>query len=396
MSKCFLSNSIRPSISNISSCKLNRCIARRCLCCRPCIPTCPPCPSCPTCPPCPTPSFPNVVCVPAFESFADQLLQTPAISVNIPNAFNSNDGPAPYQLVSTGFMNLQMPLMNPTFTPLGGSNYSFTANITPMVIVEYLDGNNILRSKLVQAPMPLSTTITTSVNPNGVVWLAFMESGSISNAQLSGTTLSFTAMTTIKLIAIPPNPLNYPVLQDFTCLDQAPVEAICQNIYQLASYCQISTVVLGESDIVIPYAPLGPAPYSNPSVIPLGGLPYVIRIAPQPGNMTLIDLAFPVTLSFADANNIIHTQSSFLYLPLLTSGVASDSNVRAIVDLEISTIQLSTGPITTPVIFPSRLVLFGTIAVIENLNDVLVTNAVQCGGVVISTCMVPVRPPTIQ
>ncbi len=65
-------------------------------------------------------------------------------------------------------MNLQLPLMGPVFTPLGRDSYTFSASITPMVQVSYLDGNNVLRAKFVQAPLVLTGTVTSPVNPGSL------------------------------------------------------------------------------------------------------------------------------------------------------------------------------------------------------------------------------------
>lgn len=346
------------------------------------------------CPPCPIPEFPSVVCTAAFESFADQSIQTPASSVNIPNAFNTNDGPAPYTVLSAAFMNLQLPLASLSFTPLGNNTYTLAANISPMVQVTYLDGNSTQRAKFVQAPLNLTAAVISPVDPSAVDWWAFMESGSISNPVASGTALSFTAIASLNILAIPPAPGNYAVLQDFSCAQPAPVTAICRNIYDLAGYCQVSTAVPSSVPMAIPYVPLGPAPYSNPSVLPIDSPPYVLRALPQPGGVMLTDLAFPVTLNYSDGNTQLQTQSTFLFMTLLFQGLADEPNTHIIADLAVSNILLSGGTFTGPVLSPLFLLLEGTIAVINSRREVLTTSAVLCGPLPVSTCQPIFIPPT--
>lgn len=362
--------------------------------CPPC-PPCPSCPTCPACPPCPVPEFPAVVCTPAFESFSDQLLQIPATAVVIPNAFTSNDGPAPYTLLEASFVNLQLPMSGLTFTPLGNNRYALSASVAPMVQVSYLDGNLVARAKFVQATMPLTGTVTSSVDPGTVVWWAFMQSGSISNPILSGTTLSFTATAAVDVIAIPSVPSSFAVLQGFTCVQQAPVQAQCRSIYPLESYCQLLSIIPGSVFLAIPFIPLGPPPYTSPTVTALGGQPYVLRVVPQAGDVAMIDLAFPVILRYMDGGGQVQTQDSFLFMPLLMSGIADGPGTRVIANLAVADIVPS-GEVTPPVLRLQTVVLFGNIATVDAQTQVLVTDAVQCGEASATACQPILPPPTAE
>ncbi len=343
----------------------------------------------------PVPEFPTVVCTPAFESFSDQLLQVPDTAVVIPNAFNSNDGPAPYTVLSAAFMDLQLPLQGTTFTPLGGNDYALFSTIAPMVQVAYRDGNGSQRAKIVQATMQLTGTVTSPVAPSNVIWWAFMESGSISNPLLSGTTLRFTAAAAIDVIAIPSLPHNFGVLQDYTCSQAPPVQAQCRELYPLESYCRQSSVVSGSPLQSIPFAPLGPTPYSNPSVVSQGGQPYVLRVVSQAVNVTLIDLAFPVLLSYTDGSGQVQRQSTFLFMSLLISDVANVPYTRIIADLSISNVILPS-TVTPPALMVYSVMLTGSISAIDDKIDVLTTDAVECGDVPVSVCNTLRPAPTAE
>ncbi len=339
--------------------------------------------------------FPAVVCTPGFASFADQVLSIPAAPVTIPNAFNSNDGPAPYTVVEAALMNLQLPLSTLTFTPLGGDSYTLSAGVALMVNLSYLDGNNVLRAKFVQAPVQLTGAVTSAADPYTVAWWAFVESGSISDPVLNGTTLGFTAAAVIHVSAMPDMPDNFPVLDGYACSQQAPVQAECMRMYPLESYCVMTIFVPGASLYSIPYAPLGPAPYSNPLAVPLEGPPYVLRATRGIGGATLLDLAFPIELSYVDGNSQLQTQTTFMYISLLMANVSDDPSAHVIVNLEVSSILLPL-TVTAPVITPVSFFLSGNIAAIGDLAAVLVTGLVQCGEAPAPLCMPLLPPPTAE
>ncbi len=361
--------------------------------CSPVCTHCRPCPDPTPCPPCPTPVFPAVVCTPAFESFSDQLLQIPSTAVVIPNAVNASEGPAPYTALEAAFINLQLPLQELQFTPLGGSDYVLSSRVTPMVQLTYLDGNGAQRSKIVQAPMQLTGTVTSSVDPNTVTWWAFMENGSISSPAFSGTTLGFVATSAIDVIAIPSEPNNFPVLKDFACAQQPPVEAQCRTLYPLESYCLQSSIIPDSSSI--PLAPQGPTPYTDTSATPLGGQPYVLRVIAQTADVSLIDLAFPILFRYTDGSGQLQTQATNLFMPLLVSGVASAPNARIIANLAVSGIipSLSAAP---PALTVQTVVLTGSIAAIEDKIQVLTIDSVQCGGPPTISCRPILPPPTME
>ncbi len=336
-----------------------------------------------------------MVCTPAFESLSEQLLQISPTSVVIPNAFSSNDGPAPYTVVEAAFMNLQLPLPGLSFTPLGGDGYTLSSLITPMVQVTYRDGNNVLRAKFVQAPLQLSGTVTSQPDPNTLTWWVFMESGSIASAAVVDTTLSFTASAALEVIALPNTPRNFAVLQGFTCAQQPPVQAQCRSIFPLESYCQLSSVIPGSSMLAIPFTPLGTMPYINPVVTSLGGQPYVLRVVPQQSGATLLDLAFPILLSYTDATAQVQTQSTFLFMSLLMDGIASGPNTRIIANLAISDI-IPSSTVSPPALTLVLLVLTGSIAAVDDLVLRLTTDTVQCGEAPVAACRPILPPPTAE
>ncbi len=361
-----------------------------------CGPACPPIYP-PICPPCPPQQFPVVVCTPGFESFSAQSAQTAVTPVSIPNAFNTNDGPAPYTVLQAEFIDLQLPLSNLLFTPQGCNNFILSAAVLPMVLVRYLDGNSTQRTKFVQAPLQLFTPVTVTANPNAVNWWAFMTSGSISNPILSGTTLSFTASGNFDIIGISDDLVNSAVLRDFTSAQQAPITADCHSIYEPLSFCQISATIPGSSQIAIPFAPLGPAPYSAPTATSLGGQPYVLRVVNQSDNSAILDLAFPIILIYQDSSAQLQTQMTFLFMTLVVRGVASTPNARIIANLTLSNIQLSPQSFTTSPLSIQSLTLTGYIAAIGSRRNVLTTDIVQCGAVpAASTCQPILPPPTAE
>lgn len=292
-------------------------------------------------------------------------------------------------------MNLQLPMQGLSFTPLGGNSYTLSSSITPMVQVNYLDNTSVQRAKFVQAPMQLMGTVSSSADPSSVVWWAFMENGSISNPVLSGNTLSFAAETTISVIAIPGEPANFPVVQGLTCSQQLPVQVQCKRIYPLESYCLLSGGIPGMPTVVIPFVPLGPVPYTNPVATPLGGQPYVLRIVPLAPDSSSIDFAFPVTLNYLDGNGQTQSQSTFLFMSLVMSGIAAGPNTRIIADLT-ATFIVTPSTVTPPVLFPSQVFIAGNIAAIDAGIQVPTTNTVQCGAVAISTCQPVPFPPTLD
>lgn len=292
-------------------------------------------------------------------------------------------------------MNLQLPLPGLSFTPLGADRYIFSSSIAPMVRVNYLDGAGVQRAKLVQAPMQLTGTVTSTVNPSTVVWWAFWESGSISDPLLSGTTLSFVSAASIHLIAIPDEPANFPILQGFTCSQQPPVQAQCTLLYPLESYCLQSSLIPGSSSLAVPFAPLGPMPYRNPTVTPVDSQPYVLRVIPLTGDVATIDYAFPVLLSYTDSNNQIQTQSTFLFMSLIMADVANIPNTRMIADLAVFNI-IPSNIVTPPALTIQTLVLTGSIAAVGDRIQALTTDAVQCGAVPADACQAIFPPPTAE
>lgn len=390
MNRCFPNNCFPSSVSARG---LQRwgCRCRPCLpCCQPIIPPAPPCPPCPSCP---IQEFPNITCTLAFEAFADVVVQTSLTPVTISDVFNANNGPAPYTVLNANFSTIQLPLANLIFTPLGSNNYNLMANVSPMVIVTYLDGNNAERAKFVQAPLQLNANISSSVDPNGLDWWAFMESGTISNVLLSNNSLTFEASAIFSLLAIPKVPEIFPVLQNYSCSQSAPVPSVCRSIHQLLSHCEITAFVSADVSGAIPYTPLGPAPYSNPVASPVISQPYVISFGSFVG-LTLVDLAVPITLTFFDGNNQQQSQSTFFYFDLIISDAALLSAPHAILDLHVEDIHIPFGTISTPFLEPDSFDLFGTIEVIDNSQQVLVTNAVQCGSPIFPACDLSFRPPT--
>ncbi len=292
-------------------------------------------------------------------------------------------------------MNEQLPLPGLAFTSLGSNRYTLSSSVSPMVQVRYRDGNNTLRAKLVQAPMQLTGTVTSLVDPGTVHWWAHMLSGSISNLMLSGTTLSFAATAAIDVIAIPSMPDNFPVLRDFTCAQQPPVRATCRGIYPLESYCQLSSFLPGASTIAIPFEPLGTPPYINPIATSLGGVPYVLRVLQLPLETTMIDLAFPITLSYLDGTIQIQTQSTVLLMSLLMQGIADVPGTRIIADLSVPNI-IPAVTATPPALTVQSVFLSGRIAALGESAQVLVTDAVQCGEAPVAVCQPIIPPPTAE
>ncbi len=355
------------------------------------------CPPCPPCPPSPTPDFPRTVCTAAFESLSNQPLATPSTPVTIPNAFNPNDGPGPYTLLSAAFFDLQLPLEGLQFSPLGGNLYTLSAQIRPMILVTYLDVNSLQRAKLIPAPLALSGTVTAAQDPGTVDWWAFLDSGSITSPVLAGNSLTFTAQANLQVIALPPAPSNYAVLQDYTCAQVPPVNALCRSLFLLDSYCTISTAVPGNAQTVIPFVPLGTAPFSNPSAQPTGGDPYLLRATALPSDVTILDLAFPVTLTYTDGTGQTQSQATFLFMTIQLLGVADVPSARILADLEIFNLSLPGGTITTNSIIPFFFSLSGTIAVVEREpRQVLTTDAVECGPILASLCTGIFLPPTAE
>ncbi len=369
-------------------------------CCGSCVPpipvppVCPPCPSCPTCP---TPIFPNVACTTAFENIVEQLIEIPLTSVTLPDAFTASDGPPPYTVLTAAFMTLQMPLIGLAFSPTGAEEYTLSAAVAPFLLVTYLDGTGVQRAKLVQIPLALTATVVSPVDPSSANWWAFLESGSVADPVATGNALSLMASGTIQMLAVPSLPENYPVLQDYGCSQQPPVQARCVSLRMLETYCQVSGGPIGTNLNSIPLTPLGPPPYTNAAATPLGGKPYVIRVGAPSFGATPVDLAFPITMSYMDGNGQSHSQPAFLLMALLINGLPDDAqNAPIMMDVTIDAIFFPETSFTTTPLHPAVFSFLGHIAVVGAAQSVLVTDTVQCGAPVVSACALILPPPTAE
>ncbi len=162
-----------------------------------------------------------------------------------------------------------------------------------------------------------------------------MELGSISDPGLSGTALSFTATANIDLIAVPSEPGNFPVLQDFSCSQTPPVQAQCHGLYPVESYCQLSSLIPGDSSGVIPFCAAGANALHQSRCHFPGRTALCAAGHPSKRKHNVDRLGLPGHLDLHGCHQPALTQQTFLLMPLLLRGAAEVPHIQIIADLSL-------------------------------------------------------------
>lgn len=339
---------------------------------RPPIPPCPPCPECP-----PNPDTPDVLCTPGRTQYLNEPLNYSGAG-SISNAFNTNDGPSPYTIVSATFTGLQQAITNLQVTSSIEDTYQVTGDIDTTIIVTYLDGNSVRRQKFLNMSLPFATTLNTEDDVSDITFYDLLRTASLSNPVLTGNTLTFTYTLETSLIGVG-HLRNFAMVQNYTCAIPPPsyLPTQCVTFLESESLCVIS-----ENGYVgtMPYVPIGTAPYTFSNIVVLGG-PNLLSTSVN-GTVTTFNMSFPVSFTLTSSDSIVTQERSEVYLFFYLFNISKPVDAQFLLDLvpQISFISAGT---TSATVFISSLT--GSINVVDvdpttGLDALFVT----CGAV--STC----------
>jgi len=290
----------------------------------------------------------------------------------VENAFNSNDGPAPYTIFSAEILGVEQAIFNPQFNMQRNARQSFNGSVELFIRVFYRDGFNVMRNKFITTSVPIQVTFSA---PEGVElnYTSYLENSHLENVELSNNTLHFSYVLSCTLLitaaqakrlAVLENPNEH--LPNLPTRKSAvlPIDELCALTHELSSFrAGIIPFVPPEEEVIY---------VSNLEVLPGFSL-----LEASSHGISVLSVAFPVNVELALVDDTFATQQTYLYVEIAIENFAFADNMHWFA-------QFTFTPHDWPylsgnIIFVPSGVVEGTICQVGETTAATVAEFVDCG-----------------
>lgn len=362
---------------------VNRC-SYRCApqCCRPYSP-CRPCPGRPG-------RVPDITCTPGYRFYLKETADQSGVAT-IQDVFNSFDGGGPYTVTSVEIVGTQQAVYDAQIIPIGGSIYQVTAEIHPFVRIHYRDNYSYNQFKYANIVLPVQATFEAQGPVRDIDFISYLDSATATKPVLTNNTLTFSYTVNTTLFGVSEEPDSFAVVDESECPVPSNLPVRLARLLPVASSCHLA-LGLGGQGAVIRFTPVGTAPYTVTSVLPIqNGSVDLLEESVYSDGEASFHAAFPVEITFVSNDGITTTQTSYLLLYFTLVGFSPIPNYKFLLHLYLTGL---TWYVYDNIIYILRGTLDGTVS--QTLSDpisVIVTPSVNCGGLPGCTCEIAPVPP---
>ena len=331
--KCFRTP-LWNSVAQCYSCN-SFCPPKTCRCTTPCVPRCP--------------DFPDVQCIDVKEVYATNTQTYSNSAINIIDAFNPNDGSAPWTVLNADLIGTQQAIYDLNKTIIDGERH-MSGTVKPTLLVNYQDDLGINRSKLMSFPDPVPYVFP--LQDSGAIigyHVDLLPGATITSPSNSNSTVSITATYSLQISAYSDSLMRVPIVQGHSCeMPPSCAPAACVSVKAIKNACKSC----------------------------------MISLRGTVGDVDL-SLAFPATLTIRDNFDIYFQQEPLVYVTLNLTDFPFDAGDLLIAGLFVEAISVTSN---TGAFFSPSITISGLIMAVMAEQRVLAASHVNCGPYSASCC----------